>query len=59
MEIFYDPDLRNWDAVTEQELKRRGLQHGQVTVICKPKNAGSPVRIIFGKESIENGKINL
>jgi len=37
LEVEYDPNLKNWDAVTEQELKRRGLRHGQVTVICKPK----------------------
>ena len=36
VEIFYDPERCNWDKVTELELKRRGLRHGQVTVICRP-----------------------
>ena len=36
VEILYDPDLRNWDAATKAELKRRGLEHSEVTVICKP-----------------------
>ena len=40
VEIFYDPEKSNWDAVTEKELKRHGLRQGQVTVICKPKNPG-------------------
>ena len=38
VEVHYDPALRNWEAAIEEELKRRGLQHGQVTVICKPLN---------------------
>lgn len=36
VEIFYDPYRCNWDAVIDQELKRRGLRNGQVTVICRP-----------------------
>jgi hypothetical protein len=36
VEVFYDPDRCNWDAAIEQELKRRGLEHGQATVICRP-----------------------
>ena len=37
VEIFYNPDRRDCDAVIERELKRRGLRRGQVTVICKRK----------------------
>lgn len=38
IEVFYDPGLKNWDEVIEAELKRCGLEHGAVTVICKPLN---------------------
>jgi len=34
--VYYDPDLKNWDEVIDQELKRLGLRHGQATVICRP-----------------------
>ena len=37
VEVFYDPEQNDFDTVIEQELKRLGLQHGQVTLICKPK----------------------
>jgi hypothetical protein len=36
VEVLYEPDLQNWNEVIEQELKRRGFRHGQVTVICRP-----------------------
>ena len=37
VEVYYDPDLRNWDAGIEAELKRRGLEHGKITVVARPK----------------------
>ena len=37
VEVFYDHDLRNWDEVIDQELKRRGLEHAKITVIARPK----------------------
>jgi hypothetical protein len=36
VEVFYEPDLRNWDAVIKRELERRELKRGQVTVIARP-----------------------
>jgi hypothetical protein len=37
VEVYYEPDLRNWDAVIKRELERRGLEYGQVTVIARPQ----------------------
>jgi hypothetical protein len=45
LEVYYNSNLRNWDKAIEQELKRRGLRHGQVTVICRPKKAVPAERI--------------
>ena len=55
VEVLYDPILKNWDAVTEQELKRRGLERGKVTVICRPysgskKDPKMPSKLINGIE---------
>ena len=36
VEVSYNPDLRNWDKAIQQELRRRGLERGKVTVICRP-----------------------
>jgi hypothetical protein len=47
VEVFYDPDRCNWDAVINQELKRLGLQDSQVTVICRP------IQRLKGAPSIE------
>jgi len=48
VEIFYDPDLKNWDEVIDRELKRLGLEHGKATVICWPrKSKAYPVKKIF------------
>ena len=38
VEVFYNPDFRNWDKAIQQELRRRGLKHSQATVICRPFN---------------------
>ena len=48
MEVHYDPDRCDWDMVIEAELKRRGLEHGKVTVIARPrKSKAYPVKGVF------------
>jgi hypothetical protein len=36
IEVFYNTKLRNWDAVSEKELKRLRLNSSEVRVICYP-----------------------
>jgi hypothetical protein len=36
VDVYYNPDLKNWDEAINKELSRLGLRHGQVTVICRP-----------------------
>jgi hypothetical protein len=33
LEVEYDPELKNWDTVIENELKRRNLSHWQIKAI--------------------------
>ena len=39
VDIFYDPTLKNWNTNIERELKRRVLDRGKVTVVCRPINS--------------------
>ena len=56
VEVLYDPDLQNWNEVIEQELRRRGIRHGQVTLIVRPKKAAPPAMAnIRIRNKIERG----
>ena len=37
--LSYDPVSKNWDAVVDAELKKRGLRRGQVQIICCPRGS--------------------
>jgi len=38
IEVFYNPDLCDWNEKNERELQRRGLKPGDCrSIVCKPK----------------------